>query len=61
MIEVKDLKNLKEANEKTIADNNAIIENAKVQNAELEAENRVFDKLIKLYEPEEAVENVENI
>ena len=53
MIEVNDLKTLKETNEKTIAENNAIIEEKKVQNNELEAENRVFDKLIKLYQPDE--------
>ena len=61
MIEVSDLKRLKEANEKLIVDNNAIIDNIKSKNCELEAENRVFDKLITLYEPKETVENVENI
>ena len=55
MIEVTDLKNLKEKNEKVIAENEAIIEKAKSENADLSAENRVFDKLIKLYEPEEIV------
>lgn len=58
MIEISDLKNLKEANEKIICENKQIIENAKVQNNELEAENRVFDKLIKLYNPQETIENV---
>lgn len=61
MIEASDLKRLKEANEKLIVDNNSIIDNIKSKNCELEAENRVFDKLITLYEPKETVENVENI
>ena len=53
MLEVSDLKILKETNEKIIVENNAIIEEKKVQNVELEAENRVFDKLIALEKSKE--------
>ena len=61
MIEVSDLARLKQANENTIVENNVIIENKRAENCELQAENRVFEKLIKLYEPTESVENSEEI
>ena len=58
MLEVSDLKILKETNEKIIVENNAIIEEKKVQNVELEAENRVFDKLIALEKSKEQVNEI---
>lgn len=52
MFSVDDLKLLKEQNEKAICENNEIIEQKRSQNQELEAENRVLDKLINIYAPQ---------
>lgn len=62
MICLEDLVALKEQNEKTIAENDAIIYAKQEENVELAAENRVFDKLIlvekaKAENIEETIEN----
>ena len=46
MIYLEDLQNAKEQNEQTIQENNELIAKMQKSNCELEAENRVFDKLI---------------
>lgn len=48
MISLEDLVVAKESNEKTISENKNIILEKELQNESLEAENRVFDKLIAL-------------
>ena len=53
MIELEDLKKMKEENENAIAENNKVIAEKKEHNFNLKAENRAFDKIIKLYQPEE--------
>ena len=62
MICLEDLVALKEQNEKTIVENDAIIYAKQEENVELAAENRVFDKLIlvekaKAENIEETIEN----
>lgn len=62
MICLEDLVALKEQNEKTIVENDAIIYAKTEENVELAAENRVFDKLIlvekaKTENIEETIEN----
>jgi hypothetical protein len=46
MIYLEDLKKAKEQNEQTIQENNELIAKIQKTNCDLEAENRVFDKLI---------------
>ena len=46
MIYLEDLRKAKEQNEQTIQANNELIIVKQKENCELEAENRVFDKLI---------------
>lgn len=48
MICLEDLIMLEEQNKKTIEENNAIVCEKQAQNVELEAENRVFAKLISI-------------
>ena len=50
MLNKDDLLKLKEENEKTLIENNAVICEKQKINNELEAENRVFDKLIALFD-----------
>ena len=62
MIYLEDLQKAKEQNEQVIQENNELIEKMKITNCELEAENRVFDKLILIEKSkEESIESVENI
>lgn len=46
MIELEDLQKAKEQNEQAIQENNELIAKMQKMNCSLEAENRVFDKLI---------------
>jgi hypothetical protein len=46
MIYLEDLQKVKEQNEQTIQENNELIAKMQKTNCDLEAENRVFDKLI---------------
>jgi hypothetical protein len=55
MISLEDLIVVKEQNTKVIEENNAIIYEKEKANKELEAENRVFDKLIAM-EQEKGIE-----
>lgn len=55
MITLESLIEMKAQNEKTIEDNDAVIVQKQAENIELQAENRVFDKLIKHCQPEETV------
>ena len=59
MFTVDNLKSLKASNEALIAENLEIIRNKNKINADLEAENRVFDKLIDLCEPAPITEHTE--
>jgi tRNA 2-selenouridine synthase SelU len=60
MISSQDLIIMKEQNEQTIQENNAVICEKKQQNTDLEAENRVLEKLIAVEETrqEQSVENI---
>jgi hypothetical protein len=63
MITLEDLLVAKEQNEKTIQENNELIAKMQKTNYDLEAENRVFDKLILVEKSKEencACENQEN-
>lgn len=53
MIYLEDLQNAKEQNEQTIQENNELIAKMQKSNCELEAENRVFDKLIDIEKSKE--------
>jgi hypothetical protein len=53
MINLEDLIKMKEQNEESIKANDEVIAEKQAMNCDLKAENRVFDKLIKLYQPEE--------
>ena len=59
MICLEDLVEAKEKNEKIVEDNKILILSKEKENIELEAENRVFDKLITI--EKSRIENVENI
>lgn len=59
MICLEDLVEAKEKNEKIVEENKVFILNKEKENTELEAENRVFDKLIAI--EKSRIENVENI
>lgn len=59
MICLEDLVEAKEKNEKIVEENKVFILNKEKENTELEAENRVFDKLITI--EKSRIENVENI
>ena len=59
MICLEDLIKMKEQNEQTIQENNELIAKMQITNCELEAENRVFDKLIAVVKSKE--ENIENV
>lgn len=61
MINVQDLIKLKTDNEVRIAENDAVICEKHKANAELEAENRVFDKLIMLFNTPETDNTHENL
>lgn len=60
MISSQDLIIMKEQNEQTIQENNAVICEKQKQNIELEAENRVLQKLIAVEETrqEQSIENI---
>jgi hypothetical protein len=59
MIYLEDLQKAKEQNEQTIQENNELIAKIQKTNCDLEAENRVFDKLILVEKSkEETVEEV---
>lgn len=59
MICLEDLVEAKEKNEKIVEENKVFILSKEKENTELEAENRVFDKLIAI--EKSRIENVENI
>lgn len=59
MINLQDLQGLKAENVNKIEENKLAICELQKANIELEAENRVFDKLIKLYPQEEVSETVD--
>ena len=59
MICLEDLVEAKGKNEKIVEDNKILILSKEKENIELEAENRVFDKLITI--EKSRIENVENI
>lgn len=59
MICLEDLVEAKEKNEKIVEENKILILSKEKENTELEAENRVFDKLIAI--EKSRIENVENI
>lgn len=59
MIVLEDLMLAKQQNEQAIEENKALICEKEKANLELEAENRVFDKLIAI--EQEKVENVEQV
>ena len=60
MISSQDLIIMKEQNEQTIQENNKVICEKEQQNTDLEAENRVLEKLIAVEETrqEQSVENI---
>lgn len=60
MISSQDLVIMREQNEKTIQENNAVICEKQKQNVDLEAENRVLEKLIAVEQTRQE-QNIENI